>query len=53
VLLEVERFEVVLVVVVVGFVDVAEAGVAQGVGAFFPVEAFGPFRGVRRWVRLF
>jgi len=41
--LEVERFQVVLVLDVVGLDDVVEAGVAQGVRAFFPVELVGPF----------
>ena len=43
---EVERFEVVFGVV--GLVYVVEAGVAQGVGAVFPVEAVGPLPGAQR-----
>lgn len=43
-LVEVEWFEVVVFVLVVGgFGGAVEVGVAQDVGAFFPVEAFGPF----------
>jgi hypothetical protein len=46
----VERFQVVVLIIGrVALVGVVQAGVAQGVGALFPVVGLGAIRGGRRW----